>query len=178
MLGRKRAEDMTPDRAFPVELQMVHPVGGLEQGRPRAHGGIGDAHTVCGIAETNVLAKRRQDRFYPTIGRLGRARHATRRLMQALLIDNAVLAQDADAELDLSIRLGARAAGGKPSDQAIVRFRVCRIDADARAQHGRLLDPAPVETIDQLVEDAQMKLPGSFLLRQPPAFENRLARQV
>src|SRR5512147_2931802 len=46
---------MPPNRALPIELQMVQPVCGLDQRRAVAGGGERDAHTVRRRAEPDVL---------------------------------------------------------------------------------------------------------------------------
>ncbi len=50
------AEPVAPDRAVPVELEVVEPVGGFDQGRATAHGREGDARAVRGGAEADGLS--------------------------------------------------------------------------------------------------------------------------
>ena len=54
----QRREDVPPDRAFPIELQMMQPVGRFDQGRPRAGESIGDARAVRAMAKADVLVGR------------------------------------------------------------------------------------------------------------------------
>jgi len=53
--GRKTEQDVVPHRAAPVEVEMVEPVGGLDQRRSCAGRRIGEANAVGGRAKTNVL---------------------------------------------------------------------------------------------------------------------------
>ena len=51
-------EEVLPDRALPVELQMVQPVGRLDQGGAFAGESIGDARAVRAMAKADVLVGR------------------------------------------------------------------------------------------------------------------------
>ena len=58
MVACELAEPVAPDRAVPVELEMVEPVGGFDQGRAAAHRREGDACAVRGGAEANGLSRK------------------------------------------------------------------------------------------------------------------------
>lgn len=61
------AQPVGPNRGRPLQVEVRHPVGGLEQGRARADRGVGDAGAVGGPAEPDRLAVR-------TARRVGRGR--------------------------------------------------------------------------------------------------------
>ena len=48
-------EEMTPDGALPIELEVVEPVGGFDEERAVAHCRVGDAEAVIGCGEADVL---------------------------------------------------------------------------------------------------------------------------
>src|SRR5882724_4332412 len=52
------AHPMTPDGAFPFEIEMIETVGDFDEGMAGADGGIGETDFVGRNTETNVLAGR------------------------------------------------------------------------------------------------------------------------
>ena len=55
VIARQFAVEMPPDRIFEIEFEMGHPVAGLHQRRAPANSGIGQLHTVLGLAEMDFL---------------------------------------------------------------------------------------------------------------------------
>src|SRR6266480_1739620 len=49
---------MTPDRALPIELQMIKPIGSFNQRRPLAYGRISYANSIGSGTETDFLVQR------------------------------------------------------------------------------------------------------------------------
>jgi hypothetical protein len=55
MVSRKLFKQVAPNRALPVELEMVKPIGGFHERWSFTHSGIRDADTVAGSAEMDTL---------------------------------------------------------------------------------------------------------------------------
>ena len=60
VVGGHRREEVLPDRAFPIVLEVIEPVGGLDQRRPVADARVGNARAVAGPAELDLLAQGRR----------------------------------------------------------------------------------------------------------------------
>src|SRR6185503_658984 len=60
MPGGELAQQVAPDRAFPIVLEVIEPVGCLEQWRSRPDFGIGDADAVRRGAEMNFMPQGRR----------------------------------------------------------------------------------------------------------------------
>ncbi len=58
VVSREFGQPRAPDRAFPVALEVGHPVGRAHERRAFADGRIGEAHAVRSGAEPDLLARR------------------------------------------------------------------------------------------------------------------------
>jgi len=53
--GAEVVEEVTPDRALPVMLEMAEPARDDEERRPMAVGGVGQAHAIRPATEPDLL---------------------------------------------------------------------------------------------------------------------------
>jgi hypothetical protein len=55
MITRKLFKDMTPNWTLPVELEVIEPIGSLNQRRTLTDGRISNTNAVSGFAKMNFL---------------------------------------------------------------------------------------------------------------------------
>src|ERR1051326_298769 len=65
MVAPKLFQDMTPDWTLPVELEMVKPVGRLDQRGTLAGGGVANSHAISGDTKMNLLFDAHQTNTSP-----------------------------------------------------------------------------------------------------------------